>query len=74
MRITVDPVRCEGRGICCLFFGERIDLDDWGYAAVDPTPFDDSRLARKARRAVAACPEGALAIEVTATSAAPRRH
>ncbi|MHB1786551.1 MAG: ferredoxin [Acidimicrobiales bacterium] len=64
MYVTVDPTRCDGHGICSLLFAERIDLDDWGFATVDETVFDDPRLAKKARRAVAACPEGALAIEL----------
>lgn len=61
--VAVDPTRCNGHGICSLLFAARIDLDDWGFATIDQTPFDDPRLAKKARRAVAACPEGALAIE-----------
>lgn len=64
MRVTVDPTRCKGHGICCLLFAERIDLDDWGYAAVDRTPFDDQRQGKKALRAVRACPEGALVTEM----------
>lgn len=63
LQMMVDPTRCAGHGICCLLFRERIDLDDWGYAAVDPAPFEDQRLTKKALRAMKACPEGALAVE-----------
>jgi len=63
MRLVVDPVRCEGHGICTLFFSERVDLDEWGYAAVDPAPFVDPQLVRRARRAVNACPERALMLD-----------
>lgn len=59
LRLVVDPVRCDGHGICALFFSERIDLDAWGFPVVDPSPFDGSR---RARRAVAACPERALSL------------
>ncbi|MHB1712887.1 MAG: ferredoxin [Acidimicrobiales bacterium] len=63
VRLVVDPVRCDGHGICMLFFGERVDLDEWGYAVVDPEPFADPQLVRRARRAVAACPENALLLD-----------
>lgn len=66
MRLVVDPVRCQGHGICSLFASEHIDLDEWGYAIVDPAPFNEPRLVRRARRAVAACPERALLLEPVA--------
>src|SRR6476620_11966742 len=50
-RLFVDPIRCDGRGICAELFPERILLDDWGYPIVDSTPLDRSQL-RDARRAV----------------------
>lgn len=63
MRIVLDPTRCEGHGICALFFSERIDLDTWGFAAVDGEVFTTRRLRRRALRAAAACPRGALVVE-----------
>lgn len=63
VRMAVDPVRCDGHGICALFFGERIDLDEWGFAAVDRAPFLDPHQLRRARRAIAACPEQALSLQ-----------
>ena len=54
---------CGGHGICALISGERIGLDAWGFAVVDPTVIDVTTLRRRARRAVAACPRGALSIE-----------
>ena len=61
--IRVDPIACEGHGLCAELFPERITLDDWGYPIVDPDPFPRS-LAGHARRAVAACP--VLALRVSA--------
>jgi ferredoxin len=71
VRITLDPVRCAGHGLCALLLEERVTLDEWGYPRVDPEPLDDGRPARRARRAARACPRKALA--VTDTAEAPAR-
>lgn len=63
VRVRIDPTRCAGHGICALIAGRRIGLDAWGFAVVDPTPIDDAALRRRARRAAAACPRGALIVE-----------
>ncbi len=63
MRIAIDPTRCHGHGICALFFSERIDLDEWGFAIVDDQPFAATEFGQRARRAAAACPRGALFVE-----------
>jgi ferredoxin len=57
--LRVDPIVCEGHGLCAELFPERISLDDWGYPIVDPEPIPRS-LGGHARRAVAACPVLAL--------------
>jgi len=62
MRVRVDPITCDGRGVCAELFPERITLDDWGYPIVDKTPLDDSLLPH-ARRAVEQCPVIALRLE-----------
>jgi ferredoxin len=58
-RLVVDPIACNGHGICAELFPERIRLDDWGYPIIDPAavPHD---LEGHARRAVQACPALAL--------------
>lgn len=61
-RIVVDPIRCDGRGLCAELFPERITLDDWGYPMIDPTPIPRHQL-RDARRAVQLCPVLALRLE-----------
>jgi ferredoxin len=60
--VRVNPIACEGHGLCAELFPERIELDEWGYPIVDPTPIPRS-LAGQARRAVAACPTLALLLE-----------
>jgi len=60
-RIRVNPIACQGHGLCAELFPERIHLDDWGYPIVDPEPVT-SELARHARRAVSSCPALALAL------------
>lgn len=59
--VTVDMVRCAGHGICALVLPERIRLDEWGFAHVDPTPVTGRSTAR-ARRAARACPRRALSV------------
>ena len=60
-RIRVNPIACEGHGLCAELFPERISLDDWGYPIVDPAPIP-ADLVPHARRAVAECPAVALAL------------
>jgi len=57
--LRVDPIACDGRGLCAELIPERITLDEWGYPIVDPAPLTPS-LQRHAERAVAACPMLAL--------------
>jgi ferredoxin len=76
--LRVDPIACQGHGLCAELFPERVALDDWGYPIVDPTPIPAS-LAGHARRAVAACPVLALRLAAatpggrTAEAGAPLR-
>ena len=53
--LRVNPVACDGHGMCAELLPELIQLDDWGYpiiksATVPPALMDH------ARRAVDACP------------------
>jgi ferredoxin len=70
-RIRVNPIACQGHGLCAGLFPERIRLDDWGYPIVDPEPVTKG-LARHARRAVSACPALALAMARVDEPAVPR--
>ncbi|HEY6835057.1 MAG TPA: ferredoxin [Gaiellaceae bacterium] len=58
-RIKVNPIACDGSGLCAELLPERIRLDDWGYPIVDPEPLT-SELTKHAERAVDACPKMAL--------------
>jgi ferredoxin len=62
VRIVVDGSKCDGHGICALVMPERISLDAWGYADIDSDPIEDTRTLTRAKRAVSACPVGALAL------------
>jgi ferredoxin len=58
-RLEIDPIACDGHGLCAELFPEGIELDDWGY----PNILDDEvapELREHALRAVRACPALAL--------------
>lgn len=62
LRLRVDPITCDGRGLCAELLPEWIDLDDWGYPIISDDPVsaineDD------AQRAVAACPTMSLRLD-----------
>ena len=61
-RLRVNPISCDGHGLCAELFPERVSLDDWGYPIVDADPIPGS-LEQHARRAIDACPVLALRLE-----------
>jgi ferredoxin len=63
-RLVVNPIACDGHGICAELFPERITLDDWGYPIIDPAPVTPE-LEEHARRAIAACPTLALLLRAS---------
>ena len=60
--VHVDLTRCAGHGICTLLLPELVDLDQWGFAVLDEQ-MRDAVDARRARRAVRACPTQALRLQ-----------
>ncbi|MBV8982509.1 MAG: ferredoxin [Acidimicrobiia bacterium] len=64
LRLRIDPIACDGRGVCAELFPERVSLDDWGFPILDDDPIGRDLL-EHARRAVAACPVLALRLERT---------
>ena len=65
IEIRIDPTRCRGHAICALLYSEGVELDRWGYGrVVDGTP-QDRRSTKRALRAAAACPNGAVVVENT---------
>jgi len=59
--LAVDPIGCDGRGICAELLPEWIRLDDWGYPVVRPEAVPTALLVQ-ARWAVANCPTLALSL------------
>ena len=58
LKLELDPIACDGHGLCADLLPELIELDEWGYPMIDGrVPAD---LAGHARRAVSACPALAL--------------
>ena len=60
--LRVDPIACDGHGLCAELFPERVMLDDWGFPIIDDSPVP-AGLERHARRAVRECPKLALRLE-----------
>lgn len=57
--LVVDPIACDGHGICAELFPERVRVDPWGFPIVDGDDIPD-QLLDHAIRAVNACPRLAL--------------
>lgn len=60
--LRLDPIACDGHGICAELLPERITLDDWGFPVVGGAPVDGELLVH-AQRAVTNCPALALRLE-----------
>jgi len=60
-RLRVDPVACDGRGLCAELLHELIELDEWGFPIISDQPVPPD-LELLAQRAVSACPVLALAL------------
>ncbi len=62
VRLQVDPVACDGVGLCAHLAPSVVDLDRWGYPILA-----DRDLGRRekaaARRAVRGCPKRALRLD-----------
>ena len=61
-RLHVDPIMCEGHGLCAELLPELIRLDDLGYPIIDQAEVPPELLGL-ARRAAAACPTLALLLD-----------
>jgi ferredoxin len=62
LRLRVDPIACDGRGLCAELLPELISLDDWGYPIIHDNDVPPD-LANEAREAVRICPKLALHLE-----------
>jgi ferredoxin len=63
VRLVIDASRCDGHAICALQCPELISLDEWGYAHLESSSVTTASIAARARRAVRACPAGAITVE-----------
>jgi len=61
VELIVDPVACDGHGVCAELFPERIRLDPWGFPLIDGAHIPP-HLIDHARRAAEACPRLALTL------------
>ena len=59
LRLVVDPVACDGVGMCARLAPDLIALDTWGYPVLSGDALS-KRTAGQAARAVAGCPKRAL--------------
>lgn len=69
MKMKLNPIRCQGRGVCAEAAPELISLDEWGFPSFgrDARTGLESEVGpkerRHARRAVNACPLLALRLK-----------
>jgi ferredoxin len=61
-RLGVNPIACQGHGICAEMLPELIALDEWGYPILADRDVPRN-LAALARRSVRLCPTLALRLE-----------
>jgi ferredoxin len=57
--LLVDPIACDGHGVCAELFPEGITADPWGYPILARGPVP-TELEAHAWRAVSGCPRMAL--------------
>ena len=71
--VRIDPTLCRGHAICAVFFSDGVELDQWGFGRVTDEAIGSARILKRARRAAAACPNGAFMIvdDPTAPSTDP---
>ena len=67
LQLMVDPVACDGIGMCAHLAEDVVRLDTWGYPIVPRRPLDPAEVLR-AGRAVAGCPRRALRLSPTSTA------
>ena len=60
--LRVDPIACDGRGLCAAALPELVTLDDWGFPVVRPGTVP-AGLAGEARETVRLCPKLALRLD-----------
>jgi ferredoxin len=59
--LRVNPIACDGHGLCAELLPEVIELDPWGYPILISAEVPPG-LTEHAKRAAAACPTLALLV------------
>jgi ferredoxin len=59
--LVVDPIACDGHGVCAELFPEGVRLDPWGFPIIERGPIP-MQLLDHAERAVTSCPRLALTL------------
>ena len=67
VQLRVDPIACDGRGVCAELLPELITLDDWGFPVIHGEV--PGALREEAAEATRLCPK--LALWLTTECAAP---
>ena len=62
-RLRVDPIACDGRGLCAELLPELITLDEWGFPIIGGEV--PGALREEATEAVRLCPKLALRLVPT---------
>ena len=71
VRLTVDPIACDGRGLCAELLPGLIGLDDWGFPVI-PAADVPAGLRAEVMAVVRLCPRLALRLERVPASEARR--
>jgi ferredoxin len=70
VRLRVDPIACDGRGLCAELVPELITMDDWGFPIIKDADVPP-HLRADAGEAIRLCP--LLALRLDQVPSAPRR-
>lgn len=60
-KLVVDPIACDGAGVCAELLPEMISLDPWGFPIVHGSEVPEGLL-EMARRTTVNCPRLALTL------------
>jgi ferredoxin len=62
VKVLVNPVACDGIGMCTQLAPDVVTTDSWGFPVV-PNRDLSGREVKQTKRAVAGCPKRALVLE-----------
>jgi ferredoxin len=71
-RLRLNPIACDGRGLCAEVLPEMITLDDWGFPIIRDADVPPGLL-DEAAEAVRLCPRLALRLDHPSTTPAASR-